>query len=256
MINIPYKRFSAGAAPLTLAHQAGVFDAAAPQSSLVSCLMVTRGNMALIRQSYAGFKSQTWQQRELVIVCDQVSEPLRALARADPAQVRLVEVPAGLALGDLRNISIAHSRGDFVCQWDDDDLYDPRRVAVCMQLLTEAGVDAVFLGRWLIWWEARNLLCLSGTRIWEGSMLASRSAIPVYPALSKGEDTLMCARMLKRTAFALIDYPQLFCYRITGENTWDEAHFDGILKNATQTFRPEEHEGVFRLQCFAALHEH
>src|SRR3954447_25930959 len=40
------------------------------ENPLVSCLMVTRGNLELIRYSLGCYRSQTYQRRELVIVAE------------------------------------------------------------------------------------------------------------------------------------------------------------------------------------------
>jgi hypothetical protein len=46
---------------------------------------------------------------------------------------------------------------------------------------------------------------------------------------------------------------QLYCYRVTGENTWKAKHFDKLFDQATWTFKKEEFGEVFKLQCFDDL---
>src|ERR1700761_6074911 len=41
-----------------------------PSQPLVSCLMVTRGDVGLIRYALACYAAQTWPRRELVVVTD------------------------------------------------------------------------------------------------------------------------------------------------------------------------------------------
>jgi glycosyltransferase involved in cell wall biosynthesis len=214
--------------------------------------MVTRGRLDLVRESVAGFMAQSWPSRELVVVCDDVSEGLRELLAPMGEQARLVEAPRGLSLGDLRNLAIARASGAYVCQWDDDDLYDPDRIGVCMQVLQDAGVDAVFLSRWLFWWPDRQVLAQLETRIWEGSILARRSVMPVYPSLPRAEDTSAIYFLLKHRRVALVDAPHLYCYRVTGHNTWDAKHFEDMLSRASRIFRPDEHAAVLRQPCFSA----
>jgi hypothetical protein len=52
---------------------------------------------------------------------------------------------------------------------------------------------------------------------------------------------------------ALVEYPQLYCYRVTGENTWKGKHFDQLFDQATRTFKKEEFGEVFKLPCFDDL---
>ena len=216
-------------------------------------MMVTRGNIKLVRTAYQCFKSQTWRRRELVIICDDVSEELRKLADADKAEVRLFEVPTGLKLGDLRNLAVARSSGEFLCQWDDDDLYDPNRVWAAMQVFSKSDVDAVFLNRWMIYWEQRNLLAISGSRYWEGSIIAKRFVFPVYPSIQKSEDTIVTRWILNKNSIAVLDFPQLYCYRITGENTWGDDHFEMLISKATKVFERHEIANVLSLPCFQHL---
>ncbi len=248
-MNITYTRHAAGAVPgssSTLRHHDAQHAGSGP---LVSCLMVTRGNPALVSQALDCFRAQTWQHKELVIVCDNVTDELRALFKED-RQVRLFEVTQKLSLGDLRNLSVAQSAGTYICQWDDDDLYDPTRIEIQMSVLAAAGVQSTFLSRWLIWWPARDKLVLSSSRVWEGSMLAHRSVVPVYPALPRREDSYVAKWVTAYHATALIDLPQLYCYRVTGENTWDEAHFERMLSRATKIFGGEEKRSLMKLPCF------
>lgn len=248
-MNIKYTRHAAGTLPSsgvsTALHQSSQ-GAAGP---LVSCLMVTRGNPLMVSSALACFRAQTWQNRELIVVCENITAELRDLLK-DEARATLIAVTQKMTLGDLRNLSVAHSRGTYVCQWDDDDLYDPQRIAVQMDVLNGAGVMSVFLSRWLIWWPAREILALSANRVWEGSMLAHRSVLPIYPSLPRREDSVVTRWITSHHATTLIDWPQMYCYRVTGQNTWDETHFEDMLSRATKIFGADEQQTLLRLPCF------
>ncbi len=219
---------------------------------LVSCLMVTRGNPSLVSAALACFRAQTWQNKELVVVCANITQDLRDLMK-DDRRVRLVEITQELPLGDLRNLALARSAGTYVCQWDDDDLYDPRRIAVMMGVLNSAGVMSVFMSRWLIWWPARDIVALSATRLWEGSMLAHRSVIPAYPSITRGEDSYVASWITAYHPTALLDCAHMYCYRITGQNTWGESHFEQMLASATKVFEGDEKRAILKLPCFQTV---
>ena len=109
-----------------------------PPAPRVSCLMVTRGDVQLLSYSLVCYLNQDYPHRELLIVTDNVTPALRALAERHAAQnVKLVTVPAGLTLGDLRNFAAARAAGDVICQWDDDDLYDPARLSASVHVLLQ-----------------------------------------------------------------------------------------------------------------------
>jgi hypothetical protein len=75
------------------------------QLGLVSCLMITRGNIDMVKQSLASFNDQTWPERELVIVTVNVTAALKNLIQTyGYGRVTLVEAPHGLTLGDQRNL--------------------------------------------------------------------------------------------------------------------------------------------------------
>ncbi len=116
---------------------------------LVSCLMVTRGRLFPARFAVDCFRAQGWASRELVLVCDAPGTAIEAYCRElGDERIRLVypSTPAA-SLGELRNLSLEAARGDWVCQWDDDDLYHPDRIALGMQALLALGADAMFLQR-------------------------------------------------------------------------------------------------------------
>lgn len=202
---------------------------------LVSCLMVTRGHLFPARFAVDCFRRQSWNERELVLVCDAPGSAIEAYcASLDDARIRIVYpgVPAQ-SLGQLRNLSLTAARGDWICQWDDDDLYHPQRLETGMLVLQALGADALFLSRWMLWAPAARKLGVSGTREWEGSMLARRAAVPAYPALARGEDTAVMHAMLARGRVVLLDAPWLYTYVQTGVNTWTAQHFGAIWDAAS-----------------------
>lgn len=202
---------------------------------LVSCLMVTRGRLFPARFAVDCFRAQGWAERELVLVCDAPGTGIEAYCRTlDDPRIRLVfpATPAA-SLGELRNLSLASARGDWICQWDDDDLYHPERIALGMQALLALGAEALFLQRWLLWAPLARRLGVSGAREWEGSMLARRASVPPYPALARGEDTAVMHAMLGRGRVLLLDAPWAYTYVQTGVNTWAAEHFAAIWAAAS-----------------------
>ena len=169
---------------------------------LISCLMITRGDEFPARFAIECFHRQSYENRELVILCDRPGSAIGALAArlGDPG-IRYIET-ARATLGELRNTSVAHARGSLLCQWDDDDLHHPQRLALQAAALKIADAEASFLGRWHLWWPARRRLAISSRRVWEGSMLVKRGSLPIYPALPIGEDGQVVRFMRARARLA------------------------------------------------------
>lgn len=217
---------------------------------LISCLMVTRGRGGLLKFAIEGFARQTYPNRELVVVCDSPAlpqdDPLeRAIRDAECPNIRLIRVeaaspsgsqPGSLTLGELRNIAVDQAAGRYVCQWDDDDLYDPCRLEMQQRVLAAAGAQACLLGRWMIWWPAEDRLVVSPERDWEGSLLCEKAVMPRYPALRRGEDTPVVKQLRRSARVVRMDLPRLYTYVIHGGNTFNAPHFEVHWQTATARF--------------------
>ncbi len=217
---------------------------------LVSCLMVSRGDLAPARFAVECYRSQTYPNRELVIVCDRAESPLSSFVEelADES-IKFCLTPR-MVLGDLRNASVAAASGALLCQWDDDDLCHRRRLEYQVARLLESGAAAHFLERWLVWWPARRWLGISASRIWEGSMMIRREALPPYSPITRFEDTLAVAQIRERNIISVTDAPELYCYTVHGGNTWDERHFEEVFGDCTLLFLDYESELKSRSQNY------
>lgn len=211
-------------------------------SPLVSCLMMTRGNLELMKYSLACYQQQTYAHRELVVVAEpEAGEKVRAFIRSQEALNATVFVaPPDLTLGDHRNLATARARGAILIGWDDDNLSDPRRIETTVNIMRRTGVAAAFLSRLLIWWPKRKVAAISGRRVWEGNLAAWRSYMPIYPSLRIGEDTMAVNSLVSTQRVALIDCPLLYVYVITGKNTSNVPHFEEMLAVAECLFEGDQ----------------
>lgn len=216
---------------------------------LVSCLMVTRGDLGLMRHALDCYQRQTWTNRELVVVTAE-GDPraIQALlAEVGVRQAVLASVGAGLTLGDLRNLAVARARGEILVQWDDDDLSDPGRIATAVAVLRASGASAAFLDRWLTWWPARELAAISARRICEGTMALWRDGARTYPAAAKAEDSDLLRRLQRDEPIALIDAPLQYVYVVTGRNTSGDAHFEAEIARAEHVFESQDYRDLLDL---------
>lgn len=211
----------------------GPIDAPLP---LVSCLMVTRGKRFPARHAIECYRRQTYPQRELVVVTDDPASEIAAyLDVLGDSSIRLIVLPAeGRSLGELRNISVEQAAGTYVCQWDDDDLYDPERIEVQLSTLVQTGATACILQRWTLWWPSRARLGISGRRLWEGSILARKDSLPPYPLSRQGEDTAVVEALTRVNPVAALEAPGLYVYIHHGSNTFAAGHFKRIFGCSVQ----------------------
>jgi len=207
---------------------------------LVSCLCVTRARTDTLRQAINCFQQQAHQHRELIIVCeDDDKETLQFTSALSAPSIKVCIVPANpkLALGSLRNIAIANAKGEYICQWDDDDWYHPRRIELQLKSAVDQNKAASILPRWLIYSPADHKAYCSNVRLWEGSLLCETRLLrngPGYPALSRGEDTALISWLYVQDQLAIEDRPDLYLYRFSGNNTWNNQHFERILEASTE----------------------
>jgi glycosyltransferase involved in cell wall biosynthesis len=204
---------------------------ASKENPLVSCVMVSRGNVEILRHSVGCLLRQTYENLELVVILQDMTPSLRSYfdsIKNAGRRVRIYTVPPALKLGDLRNMAIARARGTLICQWDDDDLHHSRYLDYMVGFMEANGVGVAFLKQWTIWWPGRRQFALSKYQLWEGSIVADRSFIPIYPSLEKREDAFVTKAMVRQRAIVAVEAPQLYVYTVTGENTWDERHMESM----------------------------
>ncbi|MDO8288282.1 MAG: glycosyltransferase [Parvibaculum sp.] len=215
---------------------------------LITCMMVTRDRFHLARHALKAFLNQTYKHIELVIIDDGTCTKLaNEVTRLNDPRVRFIRpVTDNMSLGRLRNLAVENARGDYVCQWDDDDLSDPCRLEIQLASLIASGARASFLTRWLIWQPQKKRMIVSPSRAWEGSMLCEREIMPRYDDLRRGEDTPVAEAICARYKVAHLDIPRLYIYIGHGSNTFDSSHFDDYLRTRGKKFEGARYEVVVR----------
>lgn len=217
---------------------------------LVSCVCVTRNRVEMLRRAVSCFLNQTYPTRELVVVHEADDAATREyLAGLRHPAVRPQEVGTSpkCSLGALRNLSIEASRGHYVAQWDDDDWYGPTRLTEQIGAIRQSGGIGCVLSRWLMYDVLTGLAYLSASRAWEGSIVAERSAMPRYPDLPKGEDTIAIGQMIAENKVVALDRPQIYVYTVHGKNTWERSHWENNLLPYSQPLAKEDQDRVRRV---------
>jgi len=211
---------------------------------LVSCLMVTKNRADLAQRSVRCFQQQTYPNKELVIVDDGEDDSLgQWVDRVDNERITHVRLPAeNRSLGELRNIAVERATGEYVAQWDDDDLSDPRRLEIQLAAIRVLQTDACFLERHQIWWPDGRRLALSCRRIWESSFVCAKAKLPPYPALRQGEDTPVIGQVVAEGRVAVLDLPQLYAYVFHGANTFAAEHWEEHWLGATELYEGDMYD--------------
>ncbi len=215
---------------------------------LVSCLMVTQNRFEQAKIAVGCFRRQTWPQRELLIVDTTETDELPQWVEGlnDP-RIRVIFMPGCTdKLGKLRNLSIQSAAGNYLCQWDDDDLSHPARLEVQIAGMIAANAEASFLVREMVWFPFSARLCVTGKRAHENTMLCKKLGMPSYPDLEKGEDVPVADQIRRTKRVVYFDLPELYIYTAHRMNTWHEYHMEGIWRGATQTWANEGYSTALR----------
>ncbi|MGF1655768.1 MAG: glycosyltransferase [Verrucomicrobiales bacterium] len=204
----------------------------------VSCLMVTGKRPSLAALAIACFRAQTYPHCELIVVDDSGTDALVDVLNREETgpfrSIRWLRLPSeGKPLGALRNVALDAAEGDFLCQWDDDDLSSPHRLEHQLATLLATGADACVPGRLQLWWPNRDWIAESSQRIWECALMWRKDGIRRYPELRAGEDTPPVDALAKNVLLAIMEAPELYTYVYHGENTFSDQHWMKLW-NASQ----------------------
>lgn len=215
---------------------------------LVSCICITKNDLNLVLRSIDCFLKQTYKNKELVITYE-TNNPHISLFHwftKNYPEIKLMEFPESpkKPLGELRNLSIEKSSGDYFMQWDDDDWFHPERIEYQVSQLTET-YQANILNRWIMYDGLTNLAYVAFKRKWEGSILCSKEIFmksPKYSCIAKGEDTDFINSVIH--FIKELDNPKLYIYVFHNKNTWYYWHFQNNFKQSV--FLGNDASGVIK----------
>jgi glycosyltransferase involved in cell wall biosynthesis len=203
---------------------------------LVSCVCVTN-RIVKVEQAIKYFSEQSYENKELVVVSQECDLKLLATKLNEEGklsqQIKLIQIPASpkISLGELRNISIEKSEGEYFCQWDDDDWYHKDRIKLQLMAALENSREITMLANLLIFDELKQNAYITRSALWEPSIFCKKDIITEkvrYPSLSKSEDSEF-VEALPKTMIQSVFVPYLYIYIYHGKNTWDETHFNKMF---------------------------
>jgi glycosyltransferase involved in cell wall biosynthesis len=210
----------------------------------ISCLMVTAdGRLDYFRESFRCYVSQTYKNKELVIVTDAGLEYKDQIASitAGHENIRLVFLTGKYTLGALRNISMAVCEGDIFVQWDDDDFNTPDRLFIQFAYLSKSNKRACYLGDqlhyffptqelfWEDWFEHGSNFNIRYGLI-PGTLMAYKEGfVARYPSAGQharaGEDSILSDTLVANEQVILLKGKgNMQVYSYHGRNVWDIEH--------------------------------
>ena len=211
---------------------------------LVSALMITKNRPELAWRAIECFLSQSYSAKELVIIDEGELQLQKLVRQLNSPLIRYYRNESPKKLGRLRNQAIRLAEGEYVCQWDDDDLYHPTKIAHQIAVCLHYQADACFLLRELLWNSRLSSLAISDNRLWEGTILARKQKIGSYPSLRRGEDYWVIHKLAQYGSVVALDYPELYLYTYHHINTWSDKHFAKVWRKASKIYFLADEQAV------------
>lgn len=206
--------------------------------SKISCLMVTKRLDALhTLRAIESFKNQTYKDKELIIVYSHSSNDqiYKIQEFVSDIECTMYNIMDSATLGEARNISIDLAKGEWVCQWDDDDISHMDRLLFQHEWNVNNNAEAsIFSAQYHLFEHEKNMeLYLENRKStsspehngWCGTIMALKNVMKnIYPYMKIDEDTKGLSKLknLKIIKYDSIFYHYIYSYH--GNNTWDLEH--------------------------------
>jgi glycosyltransferase involved in cell wall biosynthesis len=187
------------------------------------------------------YREQTYPNKELIILCEDNNPSLsqiKQLGEAPDITVIVQSTNPKLTLGELRNISIEQSSGEYFCQWDDDDWYHPDRIQKQYDFVIESGIAGCCLDQRIVYDKREEQLYMSPPPPWnlfEGSILMRKDVATntsMYSSRNTAEDTDFILPLVKSGKLKGFNAPHLYVYVYHGDNVWEREHFEEIFETS------------------------
>lgn len=200
---------------------------------LISCIMLTRNRFKLFKLAVQDFINQTYEFKELVIVNNgNIIYQLRVdrFLKKINANIKHIKIKHK-TIGEMRNIGIQNSNGEYLVIFDDDDYHHPDRLKYQIDICLRSNVDATLLKNFIATYKNDRYLC-SITHGLEGTMLFKNPNDSIkYSGINQGEDTFFRKSLVEnKYNIIVLDNPHEFYeYRFHGNNTVSLKHFKSII---------------------------
>ncbi len=107
----------------------------------LSVVVITRNRAGLLREALESLSRQSIPLQDIVVIDDGGTEPVRQMVEGMGARYAWQENAGQQA---ARNAGTALAEGDWIAYLDDDDLWEPDRHELILQLAQTGDVDLVF----------------------------------------------------------------------------------------------------------------
>ena len=163
---------------------------------LISVVIPTFNRLDLLRVAVASVLAQTYPNLE-VIVADDGSEDgtVRSLEAVTDPRVRLVRLPHSGNISAVMNAGAGAARGDLLGFLNDDDLWEPEKLARQVDAMAAVGARWSYTGYALVNQDARE------RRAHDSAAFRPHPRGPLYGLLTTEMSATICSVVVERAAF-------------------------------------------------------
>ena len=198
---------------------------------LISCLCPTRNHPDIVKKVIKCFQSQTYKNKELILVINEDSSYIEEVKKLTTNNVKLFYAPKDSILGAIRNISVDNAKGEYIAQWDDDNTHHKDRLALQYNHVIKFNKQACFLRRVLIhdMITGDKGITKPGRGI-ESTIVALKKYLPRYDNNTKVAEDLPARIFFQKDGKSTtLDEPQLYTYNIHNNNTCKYVHLRSMI---------------------------
>lgn len=199
---------------------------------LISCLCVTFNRPHLLHRSITCFLNQSYSNKELIILYSSKDSATATLLRNISnfaIKVYPIENYEAMSLGTIRNKAVSLANGEYVCNWDDDDWYHPKRLELQLSRTKESNKAGSILMSVVMYDAVRQKSYFYPGRPWEFSLFCEKQLFSTYrfryANKSRGEDTPLVTQLIAHNKLVPVVAPPVYIYMFHGGNTCGYEHF-------------------------------
>lgn len=208
---------------------------------LISCICITQNRADMLLKSVLSFDQQNYPNKELVISYSQDDEEtiliINNLLLISKIRILAIERSCGESIGKARNDAISKCNGDYICMWDDDDIFYFTRLADQYNLLQGNGryFQSSIITQVTLFDSTTNKAYISIPYNWTGTLLCKKEYILKYPC--KDSNQFECAPVIdflesKKLILRDLLHPSLYVYVYHGSNVIDYFHFQLFIRKS------------------------
>lgn len=160
---------------------------------LISCICITKNRTELLNMSINSFHQQSYPNKELIISYPKddknTARLIDNLLKITSINIQKLERSNEDSIGMARNNAIKNCNGEYICMWDDDDLYYPTRIEDQYNSINVTGekFESSILLRILFYEATARKAFLSYQSYWACTLLCKKVHLIAYPCADRNE---------------------------------------------------------------------